>query len=49
MAILLFFAAVLGTLVGGRILQRIPELYFRRLVSLLILTLGVVMLTRIAK
>lgn len=41
--------AVVGTLAGGRILQRIPETYFRRLVSSLILALGVVMLTSIAK
>lgn len=41
--------AAIGTLVGGRVLARIPETYFRRLVSLLILALGVVMLSRIAK
>src|SRR5438874_265183 len=34
----------IGTLLGGRILARIPESYFRRLVSLLILALGIVML-----
>lgn len=39
----------IGTIVGGRVLARIPELYFRRLVSLLILALGVVMLFRVAK
>jgi uncharacterized membrane protein YfcA len=39
----------IGTLVGGRVLSRIPELYFRRLVSLLILALGVVMLFGVAK
>jgi uncharacterized membrane protein YfcA len=38
-----------GTLAGGRVLARIPELYFRRLVSLLILALGVVMLFGVAK
>jgi uncharacterized membrane protein YfcA len=35
----------IGTLAGGRLLARIPETYFRRLVSLLILALGVVMLS----
>ena len=39
----------IGTVAGGRVLSRIPELYFRRLVSLLILALGVVMLSGIAK
>ena len=39
----------IGTLAGGRVLARIPELYFRRLVSLLILALGIVMLSGIAK
>jgi uncharacterized protein len=39
----------IGTIVGGRVLARIPELYFRRLVSLLILALGIVMLFRVAK
>lgn len=39
----------IGTLAGGRILARIPELYFRRLVSLLILALGIVMLSGLAK
>jgi uncharacterized membrane protein YfcA len=39
----------IGTIAGGRVLMRIPEIYFRRLVSLLILALGVVMLTGIAK
>jgi uncharacterized protein len=39
----------IGTIAGGRVLARIPEIYFRRLVSLLILALGVVMLTGIAK
>ena len=41
--------AGLGTLVGGKILARIPENYFRKLVSLLILALGVVMISHIAK
>jgi len=38
-----------GTLVGGRVLARIPEAYFRRLVSLLILALGIMMLSHVAK
>jgi uncharacterized protein len=37
--------AVFGTLAGGRVLARMPEAYFRRLVSLLILALGIVMLS----
>jgi uncharacterized membrane protein YfcA len=41
--------AILGTLAGGRVLRRMPEIYFRRLVSLLILALGVVMLSSVAK
>lgn len=41
--------AAIGTLAGGRVLARMPEVYFRRLVSLLILALGVVMLSGIAK
>jgi uncharacterized membrane protein YfcA len=40
---------VIGTLAGGRVLVRIPEIYFRRLVSLLILGLGIVMLSSLAK
>jgi len=39
----------MGTLVGGRLLARIPETHFRRLVSLLILALGAVMLSGLAK
>jgi uncharacterized protein len=39
----------IGTIAGGRVLARIPETYFRRLVSLLILALGIVMLSGIAK
>jgi uncharacterized membrane protein YfcA len=39
----------LGTLLGGKVLARIPEAYFRRLVSLLILALGIVMLSGLAK
>jgi len=41
--------AAIGTVVGGRVLRRLPEIYFRRLVSLLILALGVVMLSGLAK
>jgi uncharacterized protein len=40
---------VIGTLAGGRVLVRIPEIYFRRLVSLLIFGLGIVMLSSLAK
>jgi uncharacterized membrane protein YfcA len=39
----------IGTLAGGKVLARIPETYFRRLVSLLILALGIVMLSGLAK
>jgi uncharacterized membrane protein YfcA len=39
----------IGTVVGGRVLARIPEAYFRRLVSLLIFTLGIVMLSGLAR
>jgi hypothetical protein len=39
----------IGTLAGGRMLARIPEIYFRRLVSLLILALGIVMLIGVAR
>jgi uncharacterized membrane protein YfcA len=39
----------IGTLVGGRVLARIPETYFRGLVSLLILALGIMMLSTLAK
>jgi uncharacterized membrane protein YfcA len=41
--------ATIGTLAGGRVLSRIPEVYFRRLVSLLIFALGIVMLSHVAK
>ena len=41
--------AALGTLAGGKVLARIPETYFRRLVSLLILALGVVMFSGLVK
>jgi len=46
---LMVAGASLGTLVGGRVLARLPEIYFRRLVSLLILSLGIVMVVRIAR
>ena len=39
----------IGTLVGGRVLVRIPEPYFRKLVSFLIFALGIVMLSHVAK
>lgn len=38
--------AVLGTVIGARLLRKIPEQYYRRMVSMLILALGVFMLTR---
>jgi uncharacterized membrane protein YfcA len=41
--------AAIGTVAGARVLARIPQTYFRRMVSLLILVLGVVMLSGIAK
>lgn len=40
---------VIGTLAGKQVLQRIPQTYFRRLVALLILALGIVMLIAAAK
>jgi uncharacterized membrane protein YfcA len=39
----------IGTVAGGRVLARIPETFFRRIVSLLILGLGIVMLSGLAK
>jgi uncharacterized protein len=39
----------IGTIAGGRVLASIPENYFRKIVSLLILILGIVMLTSVAK
>lgn len=36
-------AALVGTVLGARLLRRIPEVWFRRLVSALILMLGIVM------
>jgi uncharacterized protein len=40
---------IVGTLLGGKVLARIPENYFRKLVSLLIFALGIVMLSHAAK
>jgi uncharacterized membrane protein YfcA len=39
----------IGTVAGGRVLARIPENHFRMLVSLLILALGIMMLSSVAK
>lgn len=39
--------ALIGTVAGERLLRRVPELLYRRLVSALVLTLGVLMLVRI--
>jgi uncharacterized membrane protein YfcA len=39
----------IGTLAGARLLSRIPEIWFRRLVSALIFVLGVVMLSGLVK
>jgi uncharacterized membrane protein YfcA len=41
--------AVVGTVVGGRLLKRIPELIYKRLVSGLVLALGVFMLLRMGQ
>jgi len=46
---LMVAGGAIGTVAGARILARIPEVYFRRAVSLLILALGVVMLSGVAK
>lgn len=46
---LMVTGAAIGTIAGGRVLARLPEIYFRRLVSLLILSLGIVMVIHIAK
>lgn len=37
---------VLGTILGGRILRRIPETYFRRVVAVFLAVLGIWLLTR---
>jgi uncharacterized protein len=46
---LMTLGGAIGTLAGARVLSRIPEIWFRRLVSLLILALGAVMLSGLAK
>ena len=46
---LMVAGASIGTLAGGRVLARLPEIYFRRLVSLLILSLGIVMVFHVAR
>jgi uncharacterized membrane protein YfcA len=38
---------VIGTVVGGRILRRIPEPHFRRVVALVLAVLGIWLLTRV--
>jgi uncharacterized membrane protein YfcA len=35
---------LVGTLLGGKILHTIPEHYFRKIVSILVLTLGIAMI-----
>jgi uncharacterized membrane protein YfcA len=40
---------IIGTLVGERMLKRIPEPVYRRVVAALILVLGVFMLLRVGK
>ena len=40
-------AAIVGTVVGERLLRRIPEPIYRRVVSTLVLALGVFMLLRL--
>lgn len=47
--IVMVAGVTIGTLAGARVLSRIPETYFRRVVALLILALGVVMLSQGAK
>jgi uncharacterized membrane protein YfcA len=41
--------AIAGTLVGERLLRRIPEPIYRRLVAALVLVLGIFMLVRIGR
>jgi uncharacterized membrane protein YfcA len=41
--------AVVGTLAGGRLLRRIPEPVYRRLVAAMVLALGVFMLVRVGR
>ena len=47
--VLMVAGASIGTIAGGRVLARLPEIYFRRLVSLLILSLGFVMVIHVAR
>jgi uncharacterized membrane protein YfcA len=47
--VVMVIGCMIGTLGGGNVLSRIPETVFRRLVSLLILALGLAMLTVIGK
>jgi uncharacterized membrane protein YfcA len=37
---------IAGTIIGGRLLRRIPEAWFRRIVAVLLLTLGIALLLR---
>jgi uncharacterized membrane protein YfcA len=46
---LMTLGGAIGTVAGARVLSRVPEIWFRRLVSLLILSLGAVMLSGLAK
>ena len=46
---LMVTGAAIGTIAGGRVLARLPEIYFRRLVALLILSLGIVMVIHVAR
>ena len=41
--------AIIGTVVGERLLRRIPEPVYRRLVAALVLALGIFMLFRIGR
>ena len=40
---------IVGTFLGARLLRKIPEHAYRRLVSALVLALGILMLTRVGK
>jgi uncharacterized protein len=42
--LLAVIGVIIGTIAGERVLRKIPELFFRRLVSLIILGLGISML-----
>ncbi|HEX4915837.1 MAG TPA: sulfite exporter TauE/SafE family protein [Vicinamibacterales bacterium] len=39
-------ATIVGTVIGGRLLRRIPESWFRRIVAVVLLVLGVALLLR---